>query len=77
MRIDLPQFAFPVSLCQFRHLTPIGLRRGEPQFLFEGLFQNLDVFVFAKYQRHHDPVIARADLPIGAAKSEKGFVLPA
>jgi len=40
------------------------------------LFQNADVPVFAEHQRHHDPVVARAHLPVGSPVPLKFSVFP-
>src|SRR5271170_6712082 len=47
------------------------------QFCFEDLAQRLDIAIFTKYQRDHEPAVSRADLPIFAVIAMKGALLPA
>src|SRR5947207_722447 len=61
---DLIGSAFAIKLCQLCHLLTIKLWRGETQLLFERLLQVENVAVFAKDQRHDEPIISGADLSI-------------
>src|SRR5438876_159957 len=56
--------AFTIKFCQFCHLLPIKLWRGETQLLFECLLQVENVAVFAEDQRDDQPIIAGTDLSI-------------
>ena len=60
-------------LHQLAHMAAIAiLRDAVAQFLFERLAHTLHVAVFAKHQRQHQPVVARAYLAVGAMKAVEG-----
>ena len=68
------------GLHQGQHLAGLGLvaaAAGIAQVVHQGIFQHLNVAVFAKHQRNNQPVISRAHAPIRAVKTHKGAVLPA
>src|SRR6516162_3085212 len=70
------EIAFPIKPCQLCDLAAVQLGSGKPELLFECLLQDLNVLVFAKYQRHYDPVIPSADLPVGSLIPTKYHFLP-
>src|SRR6266850_3512859 len=68
---DFARPAFLVKPRQCRHLLAIHLWRGESQLFLKCLFEHADVSVFAKYQRHNQPIISGAHLPVSAVISEE------
>jgi len=69
----LPLF---VEARELSNLAAIDLRSGEAEFLFEGLLEHADIAVFAEDQRNDQPVIARADLAVGAMVATKSGAGP-
>src|ERR1700749_2841346 len=69
-------FAFAKQLHHLRNLPAINLRQRKSQLLLERLLQASKIAVFAKYERHNQPVIPRADLPIRAVIPEKCSIAP-
>ena len=47
------------------------------QVRYQGIFQHLNVAVFAEYQRDNQPVVGRAHAAVGAVVALEGAVLPA
>ena len=70
------ELVVPIESGQFCDLPPVKLRSRKPQFLFEGLFQHLNVLVFAKDQGHNQPVIPRADLPVRSREARESRLAP-
>jgi len=76
VHIDVFRLSFPIQLRQFGDLAAVELRRGETQFFFERLLQNLYVLVLTKNQRNNEPVISCANLAVGPAISHKRLAIP-
>jgi hypothetical protein len=58
------------------HVLAITVRAAVTQFLFQRLSHPIDVAVLAEYERHHQPVIARAHLAIRAVIAQKAALSP-
>src|SRR6185437_1124805 len=71
MRFDVFGFSSGIQPRQGRNLLAINGRRGESQFFFKRLLQNINVAVFAEHQGNNQPVISRANLSIRAVVSGK------
>jgi hypothetical protein len=74
--LDLVCSPFAVKSRQLRNLQAIELWRSESQLLFKRLFEVEDVPVFTKNEWDDEPIVARTDLPVRSAVSEKFPVLP-
>ena len=59
-------FALLVEPDQLGDLTPVNFGPCESQFLFKCLFQNFNITVLAENQRHDQPEIPGAYLPVGS-----------
>src|SRR6266480_2786830 len=62
---------------QLGHLLAIKLRPGKAQLFLKCLLEIENIPVFTKNQRHYEPEISRANLPVGAAISHESTVFPA
>ena len=74
VRGNLFRAAFAIQMCQFGDLAAIELGRGETQFFFERLFQNLNILILTKDEWKDEPVVSSSDLSVGAAITLKGLV---
>src|SRR5580698_406788 len=68
--------ALPVQIDQSRYLPPVYFRRGKPKLLFKGLLQRVDISVFTKDERYHQPIIPRADLSVASLVAQEGTIAP-
>ena len=77
-RVSLDFFPSAISIeaRQLRDLTPVSSRRCKTQFFLECLLQHADIPVLAEHQRHHDPIISRADLSVAPPVAEKRSLPP-
>src|SRR5438552_5858251 len=75
--LDLRRLALPVLPDQLGHLLAIKLRPGKAQLFLKCLLEIENIPVFTKNQRHYEPEISRANLPVGAAISHESALLPA
>src|SRR5215831_4709064 len=73
---DFSRLPLLVQACKLGHLATVNLRRSKTQFFFERLLEYADVAVFAEYQRDNEPVVARADLAVGAAVTAEFLACP-
>ncbi len=74
---DLLCLSFAIELRQCGDLTAVELGRSETQFFFESLLEDLYVLVLTKDEWNDEPIVPRADLPVGAAVSLKSLALAA
>ncbi len=74
--LQLRRFPFAKQLHHLRNLPPINLRQRESQLFLKRLLQNAKIPVLAKHQRHNEPMIPRAHLPIGTVIAEKCPIAP-
>src|SRR5215471_9282635 len=77
MGSKLGSFALAIKLCQFRNLQAIIFGGGEAQFFFKCLLEIENIPVLAKNQRHHDPMISGAHLPVCTPIALKAGLSPA
>src|SRR5256885_15035040 len=75
-RCEAIKLARSIKARKIAHKLLIALRAGKAEFFLQGALQNGEVPVFAKDERKNDPVIARADLAVGAAIAKEGPGLP-
>ena len=68
---DLFPPPFFIKARQLFDLLTVDLWGGKPEFFFEGLFQDRDIAVLAKDQRHNNPIVSGADLAIASPVSEE------
>src|SRR5689334_22224686 len=73
---DVADFSPPIEIDQSCHLLAIDLRGSISKLLFKCLFQDRDIAVLTKYERHDQPVIASADLAVGTVIAEKCLAAP-
>src|ERR1700746_1367345 len=64
---------FAIQSGELGNLTVVDLRGRKAQFLFECLLEDLNVAVFAKDQRHHQPIIPSANLAVCSSITVKSL----
>src|SRR5205823_13173770 len=70
-RRDAINLACPIKVCEIAHKLLVTLRASKAEFFLQCALQNGEIPVFAKDERKNDPVIASADLAVGAAIAKK------
>src|SRR5208337_2519615 len=66
-----------MAVNQLSDLLAVLFRTAVAQFFFKGLAQRVDIAIFTKHQRNHEPVVARANLAIFTVIATESALLPA
>jgi hypothetical protein len=74
---DFFKLVFFVEPGELGNLVAIEVGNGIAECVFEGALQHAHIAIFAKNERHNQPVVSRAYLPVSAAVSQERAISPA